>query len=768
MVHGFGPVREGPSETPTFISQPRKQPRLALLGDAICATPRGSPKPARHTALLRTQVPFPGNYSDISLLTTEGIGGREAYAGKEWHFQSEDKDLHFAQTVLDRLIPLEERITHQKTPVSLLLNAVRRGIDLAKVPTVSDRPMRGHLELSIEPSTLFIRPAVHRGMHQEPPTPKVATLSMAALAFERGTEDLDDGEVLPELEASQNIVIDCSESPTTAAEYSLSPPSDQEKVDEEDFQTPPKKSNMNVQSSPVIIESAILMSPPLPEEGKSNLSIIKEEHVLGRREDLILHREPSVSSASGSESEDLQYSDLPVLVAVPDHTMAAEIPGPSSGAQSESASQVSGCVPQSSKLESEARSSKAIRLKAAARRAKAELRAVAAAATRNAHSEDDPERLIFLGIGVEHDKLVVRPPLIRASLDVATSVTNVIPDAAEWATQVFTQAKGSYEGGYWQHCVLACSAIITSAVSTYVTPALELRAACWLKLRVWHQLIADCTLTVQRRGVATLSLSWAYARRAHARLNLSNAMLVTGLTDRDANEQARFALIDAKLGRKCDGAVTEKFRVGGGISFDDDPNLLRAGVFRGLNQVSSARIELEAAMKTRPRDWRLLWSLGDLLVDEAGINCVLLQPSMCLENQMMPLDLQTHADTGTRTKQSTSLKNASNLVFKAFVIAVETKMLRHVPLNLMIRYGNILLARLYMNRAKLQRPRTPQESPIPQQDQDEILKQVSDLRRISRSILEGENLKCHESASHVAALSATAILQARSYGHHVI
>ena len=70
--------------------------------------------------------------------------------------------------------------------------------------------MRGHLELSIEPSTLFIRPAVHRGMHQEPPTPKVATLSMAALAFERGTEDLDDGEVLPELEASQNIVIDCS------------------------------------------------------------------------------------------------------------------------------------------------------------------------------------------------------------------------------------------------------------------------------------------------------------------------------------------------------------------------------------------------------------------------------------------------------------------------------------------------------------------------------------------------------------------------------
>ena len=224
------------TETPIYISQPRKQPRLALLGDGIRETPRGFAtlaqgcpsvhlkriwtKPAYTSPILHlnargcavTRIKKKNSepvHSELtSLIRTDSTGlapGASGTVDRVSHPQPQRTQNRCSTTtaidLLDPLGPSALRAAAQKKmPVSLLISALRRGMELAALPSVFHGSVQGRIDLCAERSTLFVRPTINRGMCHGPAfSPKVTALSMAALAFERGTEDLDDAE-MPELE----------------------------------------------------------------------------------------------------------------------------------------------------------------------------------------------------------------------------------------------------------------------------------------------------------------------------------------------------------------------------------------------------------------------------------------------------------------------------------------------------------------------------------------------------------------------------------------
>lgn len=653
----------------------------------------------------------------------------------------------------------------KETPVTLLLSAVRRGTQMAKWPMPTDSLFQTHLELSIEKSTLFIRPTVDRGIGSGPvKSPKVTALSMAALAFERGTEDLD------ETERSDNSILSASTS--LISTRSTRPMGTMKAEPCTILDTINPRVNAVVQEPDDVLEISTfsveetkntwdesdvklgLASSEIPAPQNQTLSVVVEERDSEASSNAWHQRAGVVDgsdSESASESDGLHLED-----------MHATVPGESEPGAKES-------TPYSN--ERRVRDSNTVRFKAAARRAKAELRAAAAAATKAA-SSDDPERLSFLGLATEHDKQTVRPPLLgrRVPLEAFVSFNASFPsETKDWAKDVLARANATFQDGRWHRCVLASSAITTSAAdtATYWIPALELRAACWMKLKVWHQLVADCTMTLQSRGVTAMSVSRAYARRAHARLKLSQSMLG------DAAQHANFALIDAKLGWKCE-RKTSNHSSGCDLYFDDEPGLLRVGVLRGLGKLRAARMELESAKRGRPSDWRLLWCLGDVIADEAGVDSEILhtfllrgdrQPSLAHQNTS--LSQSKCAKDGAA--RSTNLDTAVSCITEALVIAAETSMLCQVPLELMVRYGEIQLTQLRQNHTLLKyqillhgdKITLRGDTAAPRRRLDELIKQAGEICNVFRPVREGASF-------NISALAGTAILQVNKFYNFLV
>ena len=217
--------------------------------------------------------------------------------------------------------------------------------------------------------------------------------------------------------------------------------------------------------------------------------------------------------------------------------------------------------------------------------------------------------------------------------------------------------------------------------------------------------------------------------------------------DDNALEHTNSALHDVRLGRQCEGNVNESFPViiaFNNISFDDNPQLLRARVLRGLGHLQAARMETDIAMKTQIPGWQSLWFLGDMLAEEAGI---------CDTQPSRSQHLQNPSCQITNT---TSLNSATDIIFKALLAAADMEALEHVPLDLVMRYGDIQLVQLHRNRAA-----RDCGLPIPHQHEDVILKHATEFCHFFHSMHRERLLEEAALSSHVSALAGIASLQAR-------
>lgn len=668
----------------------------------------------------------------------------------------------------------------EHTPVIVLLSAVRRGVVLSVLPTSFGRSLRKDLEVSTEQSTLFERPFLERNRKREIPVPPKATaLSMAALAFERATEDLDEEDllghqtstlVLPqdslvELNAweskNKNLGEAANESQHLLNNEVLNPEDiDVPKANEEEMRT--VKLLIDETNETGQIRSLSEQLSPLP------LSIIAEE----REIDALVNEQYQYAEfvvpvlSSDSESDEVEWEALQAGTAAQElHTDVVTL------------AKNTKMMPSLQKVEDcPTRYSRTLRLKAAARRAKSELRAAAAAAAKVAGGEEESERLSFLGLTADHDKQTVRQPLLARRMPLEAFIINpVIPlDITVRVKQILRLASMTYEARRWQRCLLACSAIATSAADTIscIIPALELRAACWMKLRVWHQVVADCTMVLQTRGASSTAVSRAYARRSHARLELSHTTPVFDQGGCDAVQLANFALVDAKLGRKCEdkinSASSTAYIHGVDLDFEDDPPLLRAGVLRGLGKLRAARIELECANRMRPHNWRLLWSLGDLLADEVGLTPNVSEISDGKRVASMMHDTRRITYDGafeSRLKEDTypaSLDTTANLISKAVAVAVSTNAMPCVPFELITRYGNIQLVRMRQKHNGVTKSRKSDDSSSSNsQLHDELITHAIQLQS-SVCIVHDENThRSPVALAHIAFLAAAATLQVR-------
>jgi len=280
-------------------------------------------------------------------------------------------------------------------------------------------------------------------------------------------------------------------------------------------------------------------------------------------------------------------------------------------------------------------------------------------------------------------------------------------------------------------------------------------------------------MVLQTRGASSTAVSRAYARRSHARLELSHTTPVFDQGGCDAVQLANFALVDAKLGRKCEdkinSASSTAYIHGVDLDFEDDPPLLRAGVLRGLGKLRAARIELECANRMRPHNWRLLWSLGDLLADEVGLTPNVSEISDGKRVASMMHDTRRITYDGafeSRLKEDTypaSLDTTANLISKAVAVAVSTNAMPCVPFELITRYGNIQLVRMRQKHNGVTKSRKSDDSSSSNsQLHDELITHAIQLQS-SVCIVHDENT--HRSPvvalAHIAFLAAAATLQVR-------
>ena len=770
-----------------FISQRKKQPALALTGDGIQNVQPPIPlmlsTEAMHVNSLdesRMRMSF-GAYAWIEKNAQRRKRRKSCRVKSKIHRRAPIAGI--SQDAVIKLLPeplhgiyIDKAMAQDSNGLSasIFFGAVRRGVELGVFPEILGTSPEDTFELTAERSKLFMRPTADRRRQQELPVlPKATALSMAALAFERATEDLD--------EESSHLESSALNSPRSN-QGSIA---DLRAWDQQHDDLSMKNVPMEAQSPS---EAQLLPGRKFPPQQQDDVAIStrKEATTLLPEPSIVQpeHTSPRVLSRDAMALASAAMEEPPPAPAKYPHLEAGGISSDSSSDELEWGEQQESLVAVESKKvggshfdEHSKKRVKAMRLKAAARRAKAELHAAATAAKTTAGREEESERLKFLGLATDHDKHNVQQPLIARQILTQASIAS--PTTARGsgfvirhAARILDSAITIFKDGCWQSCLIMCSTIVMSLLdaTTCVVPALELRAACWMKLRVWNQVVADCTLALQTRGASGASLSRAYARRAHARLQLSYVSSVRDQAGHDSVQLANSALVDAKLGQKCEeqtsssGNVTSSRGVAG--IFEEDPWLILVGVFRLLGKFRVAHTELERANQAHPHDWRVWWCLGDLLAEESGLTAnAFYVPALSRPGLVSVLYEKAAAcrilSTGTfGSTDAMTLHKTTNVISDAVAMAANDDMMQHLPFNLILRYGDVLLFRMYQSAASVTAngELNPNNDVAFQRRCDEVIKHAIRVLAIIRGVQEQSSPIV---SAHVLYLTAASILQAR-------
>ena len=417
-----------------FISQRKKQPALALTGDGIQNVQMPIPlmlsTEAMHVNSLdesRMRMSF-GAYAWIEKNAQRRKRRKSCRVKSKIHRRAPIAGI--SQDAVIKLLPeplhgiyIDKAMAQDSNGLSasIFFGAVRRGVELGVFPEILGTSPEDTFELTAERSKLFMRPTADRRRQQELPVlPKATALSMAALAFERATEDLD--------EESSHLESSALNSPRSN-QGSIA---DLRAWDQQHDDLSMKNVPMEAQSPS---EAQLLPGRKFPPQQQDDVAIStrKEATTLLPEPSIVQpeHTSPRVLSRDAMALASAAMEEPPPAPAKYPHLEAGGISSDSSSDELEWGEQQESLVAVESKKvggshfdEHSKKRVKAMRLKAAARRAKAELHAAATAAKTTAGREEESERLSFLGLATDHDKHNVQQPLIARQILTQASIAS--------------------------------------------------------------------------------------------------------------------------------------------------------------------------------------------------------------------------------------------------------------------------------------------------------------------------------------------------------
>lgn len=276
---------------------------------------------------------------------------------------------------------------------------------------------------------------------------------------------------------------------------------------------------------------------------------------------------------------------------------------------------------------------------------------------------------------------------------------------------VFSVAEKLFAQCHWHECVKATTTVVCNHsrdTAACTVAALELRAAVWMRLENWDQVVTDTTAVLRYKLADASTTIRAHARRAHARYKLSSLLEVN---DEDAAIHLKHcAIVDAKVSHKAqlhDNDSTEESNAPSDAqerakvvwdAAEDGPRLMRAKVLRGVGLLRAARAELEAENAAKRDNWRVMWSLGETLAAEAGIEWHDISAATTTGGVKTHKLRKLIADANLRQVDKTHMARAATLMARAVETAQRAGELDLVPFQLVMTFGDVQIARFRATR----------------------------------------------------------------------